>query len=59
VDLDSDLVDWAVDPRRDDYERARRERVVPGSLGQPRLNPLASRLKDLEATIRETQGEFG
>jgi hypothetical protein len=45
------------------FWRARREfrgeRVVPGSMGQPRLNPLASRLKDLEATIRETEREFG
>jgi P27 family predicted phage terminase small subunit len=64
VDLDSDLGRlgrWIRDV--DEYERAlrelRRERMVEGSMGQPRLNPLAGRLKDLEGSIRETEREFG
>jgi len=64
VDLASDgyrLERWIRDV--DEYERTlrlfRAERIVVGSTGQPRLNPLAGRLKDLEASIRETEREFG
>ena len=64
VELDSDgyrLERWIRDV--DEYERSlsafRKERLVVGSQGQPRLNPLAARLKDLEATIRETERDFG
>jgi P27 family predicted phage terminase small subunit len=64
VDLHSDLGRlgrWIRDV--DEYERSlsefRRGRLVEGSMGQPRLNPLAARLKDLEASIRETEREFG
>jgi P27 family predicted phage terminase small subunit len=64
VDLDSDLYRlerWIRDV--DEYERTldeyRQERLVQGSMGQPRLNPLAARLKDLEAVIRETERDFG
>ena len=64
VELDSDgyrLARWIRDV--DEYERSlavfRKQRLVAGSTGQPRLHPLAGRLKELEATIRETEKDFG
>ncbi len=64
VDLDSDLGRlrrWIRDV--DEYERAlrefRRKRLVAGSTGQLRLNPLAGRMKDLEASISAAENQFG
>lgn len=47
----------------DEYERAlptlRKYRMVKGSTGQPVLNPLASYVSSLEASIRATEKAFG
>lgn len=47
----------------DEYERARRgfrkERIVEGSQGQPRLNPLGKWMLDLRKQIRDYEEAFG
>lgn len=47
----------------DEFDRLRKaydkERVVEGSKGQPRLNPIASRLAQLEKQIVAAENEFG
>jgi len=52
---------WIMDV--DEYDRVReaydKAPTVDGSKGQPRLNPLASRLNTLEKQIREAENQFG
>lgn len=47
----------------DERERAHRNfvkaRIVKGSKGQPRINPLASFIKDLDAEIRQLEDRLG
>ena len=64
VDVGSDLhrlERWIADV--DEFDRLRaaydKERIVAGSMGQPRLNPIAGRLKDLERQIRDAEDQFG
>ena len=64
VDVGSDLhrlERWIADVDEFDTLRAayEQERIVKGSQGQPRLNPIATRLKDLERQIRDAEDQFG
>lgn len=64
VDLGADLhrlTRWisAVDEWHRVSKALRRQRVVPGSMGQPVLNPLAGYLATIEATIAKAEAEFG
>lgn len=64
VDPGSDLhrlERWIADVDEFDKLRAayEKERIVKGSQGQPRLNPIAGRLKDLERQIRDAEDQFG
>lgn len=64
VDVGADLhrlERWIADV--DEFDRLReaydRKPTVEGSKGQPRLNPLASRLGVLERQIKDAEGQFG
>ena len=64
VDVGSDLhrlERWIADV--DEFDRLReaygKKPTVEGSKGQPRLNPLASRLSTLERQIRDAEDQFG
>lgn len=47
----------------DEFEKLRkaynRQRIVKGSQGQPRLNPIAQRLAQLEGQIKDAESQFG
>lgn len=64
VDVGSDLhrlERWIADV--DEFDKLRKsyekKRIVEGSTGQPRLNPIASRLAQLEKQIRDAEDQFG
>lgn len=64
VELDTDMESMqAYIGLVDEYERARRafrkERVVEGSQGQPRLNPLGKWMLDLRKQIHQYEEAFG
>lgn len=47
------------DERERAYRAGRAERLVEGSQGQPRLNPLLRYVADLDAEIRQLEDRFG
>ncbi|MER7164508.1 P27 family phage terminase small subunit [Micromonospora sp. NPDC000207] len=55
------LVRWI--EQSDEYDQVaalcRRERIVKGSTGQPRLNPLIGYLAQLDGQLARTEAEFG
>lgn len=64
IDIQADshrLLRWitAVDEWHRVGKAFRKERVVSGSMGQPVINPLATYLTSLEATIKAAEAEFG
>jgi len=47
------------DERARAYQGYRRQRLAPGSMGQPGLNPLFSAMKSFDAEIRALEDRFG
>lgn len=50
---------WCVDERARAKRAYRKQRLVEGSMGQPRLNPLAKQIAELTSQIKAAEEAFG